>query len=437
MSIIDEALKKLGGETAKNEATPFFKQSTASSIPDMKFVVAPRKRRPISFFLAVALAGTGIIVYLFLPKETAQPARKTQTDIPVAAMTPLSIPTQRTAAIEISSIVADAELTAPPPAWYESGWDAAKMGKWTDAFANWEDGIRGLPEDRMIIISNSYTNLDQFSSALNQHAKMFPAIGVREHFSGQVLYRVIIFPYGGGSRQALPKIFPRVQNLFPRSGLVNASHVQKHLTASSLSSAAKSVPETAREEIPGADQKSLPDPKQSAVKSETINSITTDTAANAGDWETRSATVRDQLKEENYLEVSKNAQSLTHDFPERWETWFWLGTAQIAQGQMDAAETALERASNLNPKVSQIWVQRAIVAQERGDHAAAVKLLNEARELSPKSPQIYLNLGYSNDALGLTAEADKNYLHFLSLTEGDSAYALQRKPIIKRLESRH
>ena len=172
---------------------------------------------------------------------------------------------------------------------------------------------------------------------------------------------------------------------------------------------------------------------------ETKNRIAVDTAEGTkkSDWETLSATVRDQLKEENYPEVSKNAQMLTHDYPERWEGWFWMGTAQLAQGQMDAAESALERASKLNSKLAQIWIQRAIVAQERSDHASAIKLLNVARELEPKSPQIYLNLGYSNDALGLTDEANKHYLRFLSLTEGDNKYALQRKPIIQRLESRH
>jgi Flp pilus assembly protein TadD len=76
------------------------------------------------------------------------------------------------------------------------------------------------------------------------------------------------------------------------------------------------------------------------------------------------------------------------------------------------------------------------VAQERGDHAAAVRLLGEARELAPKSPQIYLNLGYSNDALNLTAEAERNYRHFLSMTEGDNSYAEQRKHVIKRLDGK-
>jgi Flp pilus assembly protein TadD len=160
-------------------------------------------------------------------------------------------------------------------------------------------------------------------------------------------------------------------------------------------------------------------------------------AKDAGVWESRSSAVREQLKAEAYAEAGRNAEVLARDFPERWEPWFWLGTAQLAQGQMDAAETALDHASRIDSKVARVWIQRAVVAQERGDHVAAVNLLNKARDLSPKSPQIYLNLGYSNDALNLSAEAETNYRLFLSLTEGDGSYSAQRKHVIKRLGGKH
>lgn len=151
------------------------------------------------------------------------------------------------------------------------------------------------------------------------------------------------------------------------------------------------------------------------------------------EWAFRSGAVREQLKAGAYADVARSAQALTYDFPDHWESWFWLGTAQLALGRNAAGEESLERAGKLNPGEAQVWVQRAIAAQERSDHAAAIRLLTEARALSPDSPQVYLHLGYSNDALGQFAEAEKNYRTFLSLTEGDSAYAAQRQPVIERL----
>lgn len=181
--------------------------------------------------------------------------------------------------------------------------------------------------------------------------------------------------------------------------------------------------------------------RQPVTKMAALAKVMTDTEADAGvdgpAWESRSSALRKQLQAEAYTEASKSAQALARDFPERWEPWFWLGTAQLAQSQMDAAESALEHAARLDPKGVGIMVQRAILAQERGDHAAAVRLLGEARDLSPKSPQIYLNLGYSNDALRLPAEAEKYYRQFLSLTEEDGAYSAQRKHVLKRLGGKH
>ena len=499
MSIVDEALQKLNRDSSTGEGG-----ALSRKYQDIGLVAGKRKRKPISLLLAIALLFAGGIVYLLLPKEIPPLPRKAESEFPippinppatlqkpvVAAISgavPVSAVAIASAVIPVSSVsaipalagvtapvktviaetheaasavaaVVEYEQFLPAPAWYKDGWKAANAGKWTTAFALWEEGMRGLPKDHIVIVSNSYSSMDLLEPGLNQHARLFPAVGVRQFINGQAFYRVIAFPYGGGNRKVLPK----VKVLFSHAVLFNASRVQARLTENSHPVVAKPEQVMARKEMqvaspkpslvsqPPVEQKStvaqiIPAEQKSSVVQqpienlETKNRIAVDTAEGTkkSDWETLSATVRDQLKEENYPEVSKNAQMLTHDYPERWEGWFWMGTAQLAQGQMDAAESALERASKLNSKLAQIWIQRAIVAQERSDHASAIKLLNVARELEPKSPQIYLNLGYSNDALGLTDEANKHYLRFLSLTEGDNKYALQRKPIIQRLESRH
>jgi len=177
--------------------------------------------------------------------------------------------------------------------------------------------------------------------------------------------------------------------------------------------------------------------KEPENRMDAINNAATDTVASDADiWERHAKVVREELKAEAYAEASSNAQVLARDFPERWEPWFWLGTAQLALGQMDAADSALEHAGRLDPAVARVWIQRGVVAQERGDHAAALKMLNQARTLSPKSAQIYLDLGYSYDALKLAIEAENNYRLFLSLTEGNDSYAAQRNHVIKRLGGR-
>ncbi|MDP2401797.1 MAG: hypothetical protein Q8M66_07445, partial [Actinomycetota bacterium] len=86
------------------------------------------------------------------------------------------------------------------------------------------------------------------------------------------------------------------------------------------------------------------------------------TAHKAADWDARYGMLRERLRAGAYAEVSGGAQELTDDYPQRWEAWFLLGSAQLGGGQMELAEASLERAGKLNSAETSIWVQRAVVA---------------------------------------------------------------------------
>lgn len=203
----------------------------------------------------------------------------------------------------------------------------------------------------------------------------------------------------------------------------------RHAAASSVKKSRQSAARLKVREEPGSPSMALE--KQPAVA---FNDAAASATANEmNGWESRSREIRDRVKAGAYAGIGWSAKALARDFPGRWEAWFWLGTAELAQGHTAEAETALENAGAINPGAADIWVQRAVVAQERGNHAEAIRLLSKARELSPNSPQIYLNLGYSSDALGQADKAAESYRRFLALTAGNSTYLAQRKPVIQRL----
>ena len=439
MSIVDDTFKRLGDEHSRRGGNPAFRQPAVDPLPEICFSAGSRKRRP-ALLIALVLAAACVAAYVMLHRAQS-PSMAPQTQAAVAEASPK----QPVAAKAVT------QESIQQPSWYEAGWNAAGAGKWPDAFLAWEDGLGKLPGDRMVIAASSYADLKVFSSVLRKYVRIFPAIGVRQHYNGKMVYRLVVYPYGGASKKVLPK----VQSLFSHAALVHASYMQARLADSSGARVTREkvamkaedgvMPRPMRGNIEPANSaqpivvEGAHLSKASRMSFENTNKALnesggTSAPAEANEWVYRSRTVRIQLEEEAYTEAAGNAQALTREFPDRWEPWFWLGTEQLAQGQLDAAAAALEQAGKLNPKVAQIWVQRAVVEQERGAHAAAVRLLTEARGLSPKSPQVYLNLGYSNDALGLSAEAERNYQYFLTLTEGDVAYLLQRTLVIERLE---
>ena len=113
----------------------------------------------------------------------------------------------------------------------------------------------------------------------------------------------------------------------------------------------------------------------------------------------------------------------------RADFWLMKGSAHLALGQLDPAETAFASAQPLAPGNAQIAVQRAILKQEKGDHASALQILAEAASRHPSVPEIFLNLGYSQQELGAERDAGRSYRIFLRMTEGRSLYAEQRKTV--------
>ena len=141
----------------------------------------------------------------------------------------------------------------------------------------------------------------------------------------------------------------------------------------------------------------------------------------------------DRIQAGNYAEGIALLEPIVARGPQAWEPWFWLGTARLGQGELNAADEALAQAIRRAPAQPQLWVQRAIAAQERGEHHRALEWLREARNLNPGAAEVHLNIGYSAEAVGLREEAVRAYRDFLRLTEGRESFSAQRNWVNRRL----
>jgi tetratricopeptide (TPR) repeat protein len=113
----------------------------------------------------------------------------------------------------------------------------------------------------------------------------------------------------------------------------------------------------------------------------------------------------------------------------RADYWLVKGSAHLGLGQLDLAEKAFAAAQPLAPDNAQIAVQRAIIQQENGDHASALQILEDAATRHPDVPEIFLNQGYSQQALGAVRDARRSFRIFLKISEGRSLYGEQRKAV--------
>jgi len=124
--------------------------------------------------------------------------------------------------------------------------------------------------------------------------------------------------------------------------------------------------------------------------------------------------------------VNKNSQD--------WRPWFWLGSAQLMSGDLENAAESLDAALDREGKVMAIWVQRAIVAQQRGKTKAALSLLQVAYGIEPKNADVVLNYAYTLEQAGQLKKALNAYQLFLQMTAAKPHYGTLRRQILQRLD---
>ncbi len=154
---------------------------------------------------------------------------------------------------------------------------------------------------------------------------------------------------------------------------------------------------------------------------------------NATPREVRLARARRLIQTGHYARAVTVLRPLFVTPPKSAEPWFWLGTAQVGLGQWEAAQNSLVEGLARDATVPQLWVQRALVSQQRGRFGEALDALRQAELLAPTLPEVQLNLAYSLEALGERQVAVTHYRTFLTVTEGKHAYHATRKKVLDRI----
>lgn len=141
-----------------------------------------------------------------------------------------------------------------------------------------------------------------------------------------------------------------------------------------------------------------------------------------------------QLTKLNQAEKAQRViQPLAKISADDWRVWFWLGSAQLLQNDLENASNSLSKALALNGQEISIWIQKAIVEQEKGNSKAALNFLQVANNLQPNNPDVLINYAYANEAEGEINKAIKLYRYFLQLSASDNTKGALRSEIMLRL----
>jgi tetratricopeptide (TPR) repeat protein len=133
-----------------------------------------------------------------------------------------------------------------------------------------------------------------------------------------------------------------------------------------------------------------------------------------------------------YKEAALFLSPLFKDPPVNWEPWFWMGTALLGQDQLEQADQFFLSGLARNDKIPQLWIQRALVAHQRGDYQLAIHELRRAESLDSNLPHTHLNMGYAYEKLGNDRLANEYYARFLKLSEGNPDFFSIRKKLYAR-----
>lgn len=133
-----------------------------------------------------------------------------------------------------------------------------------------------------------------------------------------------------------------------------------------------------------------------------------------------------------YKDAAVFLSPLFKDPPVNWEPWFWMGTALLGQDQLEQADQFFLSGLARNDKIPQLWIQRALVAHQRGDYQLAIHELRRAESLAPDLPHIHLNMGYAYEKLGNDRLANEYYARFLKLSDGNPDFFSIRKKLYAR-----
>jgi hypothetical protein len=323
------------------------------------------------------------------------------------------------------------------------GWSVYKTDGIEAAVDRWTAGLQGASPKRIVFIISAYSLLDAAHRKLEETGRENDAFVVEGRYAGKRSYYLLSLPPAADMFAVQERIMKQVNlpvlkgnragDLRRRLGLGKVGDEKVAETTAPLVELVVTESEPVVSDDMGAagssdGRRNVDSAAASAVARRAAVERKLANAPEKGVEEARRLIYRGE-----YASAIERLQPLFAQAPDNGEPYLLMGTAHLGAGNLDAAEEFLNQGIAVDGARSSLWVQLALVAQQRGTNARALQYLAEARRLSPESPDVWLNIGYSSDMLGDYKSAANAYRTFLRYSEGKGEYVNLRVQTLRRL----
>lgn len=388
------------------------------------------------------------VVNVMAPALTQSVGASAPVSVPASA--PVVVPTVASGALPVvrpTAATAPPESTSTPsapavayldmaPRWLLEGIKLQGNGSKEDAQAVWSEGVMALPAYHRVWLPDSYPSEAAASAAFAEAAGQYPVVLLTSKKSGRTQSHVFAYT-DGEENQALAHNL--AQKLGATSGRwVTAASLRLLLKgrtqdkATPADTGAAAVRKTSPKPVPKPAAARRP-PAQAKVASPMAEPTPAISLPVPSEAPSMLARAEKLINANQAVEALFELRSAKGPELEDWRYHYLVGAAEMKLGRQAKAQDALSTAIKLNPRQPEARLKRAVLNQEQGLHNDAMADLREAEKIAPLLPEVYLNQGYSADALNRLSEARTAYLQFLNLSKSKASYGATRAWVTKRL----
>jgi Flp pilus assembly protein TadD len=162
--------------------------------------------------------------------------------------------------------------------------------------------------------------------------------------------------------------------------------------------------------------------------------LAADAPASAWAIENEFLAIERQISLGQFANAAQAARQLSRLTGPNWRTAYLLGVALSGMGEWEEAVATLTSARNQHANHPRLALHLVVALQETGRHSLALDILQGLTSSQTEMPELWLNLGHTQLALGQKSEARVSFQRFMQASHDRADMQLQKAWVMQQLQ---